>query len=327
MARPGKTTVDYFPHVTQTGKTMAILEARWGNDGYAFWFKTLELLGSSEGFAYNCNKSSNWEYLLSKTHVTQNVAENILDKLADIDAIDPELWKEKIIWSDHFTVSLRPVFDKRKSAPPAKPEIPGKETPAAAVSGATGGEKAAAAEFDRVETDKEEQSKVEDSKEKISKAEQSKVDQTVECTSRLRPETQRQADTVYLTAAEVTYLAKEYGEKGLGRIVAILDAYKTNHPEKCKVYRDDYKVILAWVVGLYLRENAKTPPLPRSGPKGLWELLPGENNFAADGKVRPFTGSLEDEVRKRVEAREKAEGAEPADAKGTDGHATAESRS
>ena len=27
MARPGKTKVDYFPHVTQTGKTIAILEA------------------------------------------------------------------------------------------------------------------------------------------------------------------------------------------------------------------------------------------------------------------------------------------------------------
>ena len=60
MARPGKTKVDYFPHVTRTGKTIAILEARWGNDGYAFWFKTLELLGSSGSFSYNCDNPSDW---------------------------------------------------------------------------------------------------------------------------------------------------------------------------------------------------------------------------------------------------------------------------
>lgn len=50
MARPTKTSVDYFPHMTHSGKTIAILEARWGNDGYAFWFKLLELLGDSATF-------------------------------------------------------------------------------------------------------------------------------------------------------------------------------------------------------------------------------------------------------------------------------------
>ena len=77
MARPIKNKVDYFPHVTQTGKTIAILEARWGNDGYAFWFKTLELLGSSEGFSYDCNKLSDWEYLLSKTREGGTISERL----------------------------------------------------------------------------------------------------------------------------------------------------------------------------------------------------------------------------------------------------------
>ena len=47
MARPKKQTVDYFPHIIKQGKTMTILENRFGNDGYAFWFKLLEILGST----------------------------------------------------------------------------------------------------------------------------------------------------------------------------------------------------------------------------------------------------------------------------------------
>ena len=63
MARPAKVKVDYFPHVTHTGKTIAILEARWGNDGDAFWFKLLELLGDSEDFSFNCNQPESWSIL------------------------------------------------------------------------------------------------------------------------------------------------------------------------------------------------------------------------------------------------------------------------
>ena len=154
MARPIKNKVDYFPHVTQTGKTIAILEARWGNDGYAFWFKTLELLGSSEGFSYDCNKPSDWEYLLSKTRVTEDTANAILKKLAEIDAIDAELWSVGIIWSDNFAGNLMPVFDKRKTTAPHKPEFPAQKCTADEVSVTASDGNPASAEFPVPETDK-----------------------------------------------------------------------------------------------------------------------------------------------------------------------------
>ena len=72
MAWPAKMKVDCFPHVTHTGKTIAF----WGplgNDGYAFWFKLLELPGDS-------NRSADWEYLLSNTLVAEPVALAILNK-------------------------------------------------------------------------------------------------------------------------------------------------------------------------------------------------------------------------------------------------------
>ena len=252
MARPGKTKVDYCPHVTQTGKTIAILEARWGNDGYAFWFKTLELLGNSEGLFYDCNRPSDWEYLLSKTRATEATATAILDKLAEIDAIDAGLWARKIVWSDHFIGNLTPVFDKRKSTPPQKPEFPERKPDDGDISEDYRDENPASDEFPAPEIDKGKESIAEHSEAENSKGD----DARAACPSSRRAHVKKQADTVYLTPAERDRLAEEYGEDGAGRIIDLLDAYKTNQPKKCREYRDDYKVITSWVIRRYLEERA-----------------------------------------------------------------------
>ncbi|MHC1762233.1 MAG: hypothetical protein AB9917_22500 [Negativicutes bacterium] len=164
MARPAKVKVDYFPHVTHTGKTIAILEARWGNDGYAFWFKLLELLGDSNDFAFNCNLSADWEYLLSKTRVTDPVALAILNKLAEIGAIDADCWTQKIVWSDHFVRNLESVFEKRKRQAPQKPEFPEQKLLAEEISGEHRDGNSAETVIIPTETDKLKERKVEESK-------------------------------------------------------------------------------------------------------------------------------------------------------------------
>lgn len=128
MARPKKQTVEYFPHYVNSGKTMFILESNFGNDGYAFWFKVLELLGMTEGHVYDCRNTADWEFLLAKTHVSEDIANKILQKLADLDAIDTELWKNKLIWSDNFVKNLLPVYNNRKTALPQKPVINSRNT-------------------------------------------------------------------------------------------------------------------------------------------------------------------------------------------------------
>ena len=123
MARPKKQTVEYFPHYVNSGKTMFILENNFGNDGYAFWFKVLELLGVTDGHVYDCRNTADWEFLLAKTHVSEDLANNILKKLADLDAIDSGLWEKRLIWSDNFVKNLIPVYNNRKSKLPSKPVI------------------------------------------------------------------------------------------------------------------------------------------------------------------------------------------------------------
>lgn len=122
MARPKRMTVDYFPHYVKGGRTIFILENRFGNDGYAFWFKVLEVLGESEGHFFNCSDRSNWEYLLAKTRVSVETAEEIIRVLVGLGKIDKELWEQhRVIWCENFVNNITDVYRTRSTNLPTKP--------------------------------------------------------------------------------------------------------------------------------------------------------------------------------------------------------------
>lgn len=121
MARAKKDKVDYFPHMVTGGKTIFILEQKFGNDGYAFWFKLLELLGDTKGHYFCTSNYSEWHFLIAKTRVTEQTATEILDTLAELNAIDADLWKEKMIWVQKFVDNISDVYKKRKQEVPEKP--------------------------------------------------------------------------------------------------------------------------------------------------------------------------------------------------------------
>jgi len=122
MARPQKQTVDYFPHRCKSGKTMFILETRYDDKGYTFWFKLLELLGMTEGHTYQFSSNGNCEYLQAYTRTTKEQAIEILELLASLDAIDKELWNtEKIIWCDNFIDGVKDAYRNRVVDIPIKP--------------------------------------------------------------------------------------------------------------------------------------------------------------------------------------------------------------
>ena len=122
MPRPRKQSVDWFPHMVTHGKTMFILEGRHGVQGYAFWFKLLELLGASEGHYFDCNYKANWEYLQGRLGADEEVSQKILDLLAKLDAIDASLWKKRVIWSDNFVSGVEVVYRNRRVDVPKRPD-------------------------------------------------------------------------------------------------------------------------------------------------------------------------------------------------------------
>lgn len=123
MARPRRQTVEYFFHYCRGGKTLFILEGKYGNDGYAFWFKLLELLGETEGHYYDCSKVSNWEFLLAKTRITGEMAESIIGTLIDLGKVDGRLWREKrILWVERFVNYLGDLYKRRRESAPSRPD-------------------------------------------------------------------------------------------------------------------------------------------------------------------------------------------------------------
>jgi len=123
MARPKKLIVDYFPHSCTHRKTMFILEERYGNDGYAFWFKLLEILGNTEGHYFDLNDSGAMEFLQAKTHLSEDSCLNILTLLAKLQAIDPEAWEHKAVWCQKFVDGISDVYKNRREPLPQKPSF------------------------------------------------------------------------------------------------------------------------------------------------------------------------------------------------------------
>lgn len=124
MARPTKETVDYFPHFVKCGRTIFILESKYGNDGYAFWFKLLEILGDTEGHYYDCSIPNNWAYLLAKTQCNEDTARAIIGTLLTLGKIDSGLWSNRqIIWCQHFVDNVSSVYKMRHAEIPTAPSF------------------------------------------------------------------------------------------------------------------------------------------------------------------------------------------------------------
>lgn len=115
MARPERKTVDYFPHFISDGKKMFFIESKYGNDGYAVWFKLLESLASTDDHFLDLSNPMDLMFMSAKCRVTDEALKNILNDLSTIGEIDKEMWNIGIVWSDKFVSSIEDAYRKRSS--------------------------------------------------------------------------------------------------------------------------------------------------------------------------------------------------------------------
>lgn len=122
MTRPRKQTVDWFPHSCTHGRTMFTLEREFGILGYGFWFKLLEILGNTEGHFIDAQDVATMKYLQAQTYTDEETCLKILGLLSNLEAIDPTLWEQDLIWSDNFVSGLAPCYRNRNITIPLRPD-------------------------------------------------------------------------------------------------------------------------------------------------------------------------------------------------------------
>ena len=227
--RPRKQKVDYFPHFVSTdSRTKFILEQNWGNDGYAFWFKMLELLGRSEGHYYDYSVVANKKYFIVLVKLSEEDVEEILATLADLGNIDKELWEQhRVIWCQSLVDNLQEVYSKRRTPAPTKPGL----------------ERFCQVADSKSGTDGKIIPPVEPNQKQV-KAKAKKPETPKVC----------YAEFVKMTEEEYKKLVDAYGEAKTERMIAVLDNYKGS---KGKTYKNDYRAILSWVAEKVNEEYTK----------------------------------------------------------------------
>ncbi len=113
--RKEKRTVEYFPHFIGDGKKIFFIEQKYGNDGYATWFKILESLASTDDHYLNLQNEADLFFLSAKCRIDKEVLISIINDLSIIGVIDASLWNERIVWSDTFIKSIEDVYSRRSN--------------------------------------------------------------------------------------------------------------------------------------------------------------------------------------------------------------------
>ncbi len=123
MSRKKRDVVDYFPHYTNAcnGDTLTVLQSRYGNDGYAFWFKLLEKLAGTEGHCLDLSNPIKWQVFVAKMGISEITTVEMLNLLVEMQAIDKELWASKLIWCQNLVDNLADVYKNRRREIPKKP--------------------------------------------------------------------------------------------------------------------------------------------------------------------------------------------------------------
>jgi DnaD/phage-associated family protein len=131
MPRPVKHTAEYFSHDADasSGRTLSILFNHFGHEGLSAWWQLLERISSTDNHVIDTRNPESFEYLASVMRFKPERLKAILDKMAELEAIDPELYQSGLIWSQNFVDRLEPLYKTRKQQLPTRPTLLIQETP------------------------------------------------------------------------------------------------------------------------------------------------------------------------------------------------------
>lgn len=124
MPRKNRRNADYFPHPARPGPIEDLVQRRWGNDGYAIYNKTLELLTDTEEHFLDLSSPAQMELFIGYMQAPPDTILEVLNSLANLKFIDSEMWHEyRVVWCGQLVSKmLAEVYRKREADPPSCPD-------------------------------------------------------------------------------------------------------------------------------------------------------------------------------------------------------------
>lgn len=117
MGRKVKKTTSHFLHENDHSgnKELYLLQKRFGNDGYAFYFKMLELISKTEGFVIDITSEYSIVSIADYMNLSKERFVEILLYAAEIGLIEQFMFKnKKKICSVIFIKQLKQIFRRNK---------------------------------------------------------------------------------------------------------------------------------------------------------------------------------------------------------------------
>lgn len=115
MARPLKYDADYFPFYAKDGRTLFILQQRYGLEGIGFFTNLMRLLTLTPKHHLCIQEEDDQLYFFSKIGIDDQRGMEMIEMMVKTKKIHKDLWeKHRVVASEDLINSLHPLYEKRK---------------------------------------------------------------------------------------------------------------------------------------------------------------------------------------------------------------------
>lgn len=117
MARPERRDVDYFPFYVKDGKTLFILEGKYGCKGTGFFTNVMRFLCSTPDHHFQIRDMADQLYFFTKCHCDEESGLDMLSIMANTGKICADMWVSyRVIVSEDLLNSISEAYRNRKKS-------------------------------------------------------------------------------------------------------------------------------------------------------------------------------------------------------------------
>lgn len=116
MARPEKHDVDYFPFYVKDGKTLFILESKYGCKGTGFFTNVMRFLCQTPDHHFCIKAPADRLYFFAKVKCDEESGIDMLNMMSETGKIHPKMWvSAAVIVSEALLESIQDAYRKRNN--------------------------------------------------------------------------------------------------------------------------------------------------------------------------------------------------------------------